>query len=60
MHSKEIEVHGDYDARFEPVVRVLQKQIARYGGGAAASVFLEGECVVDVWAGQARHGSAGQ
>ncbi len=55
MHGKDIEIHGDYDARFEPVVRVLRKQVARYGGGASASVFLEGKPVVDVWAGQARH-----
>jgi CubicO group peptidase (beta-lactamase class C family) len=55
MLDKDIEIHGDYDARFEPVVRVLRKQVAHFGGGASASVFLEGECVVDVWAGQARH-----
>jgi CubicO group peptidase (beta-lactamase class C family) len=55
MHGKDIEIHGDYDPRFEPLVRALRKQIARYGGGAATSVFLEGECVVDIWAGQARH-----
>ncbi len=55
MHGKDIEIHGDYDARFEPVVRVLRKQVARYGGGASASVFLEGKPVVDVWAGQACH-----
>ena len=55
MHSTEIEIHGDFDPRFEPVVRELPKQLLRYGGGAAASVFHEGECVVDVWAGQARH-----
>lgn len=55
MHRTDIEIHGDYDSRFEPVVGVLRKQIARYGGGAAASVFLEGERVVDIWGGQARH-----
>lgn len=55
MHRKEIEIHGEYDPRFEPVVQVLRKQTARYGGGGAASVFLEGECVVDVWTGEARH-----
>ncbi len=55
MHSNDIHIHGEYDARFQPVVDVLRKQVAHYGGGAAASVFLEGECVVDVWAGQARN-----
>ncbi|MBT8469419.1 MAG: beta-lactamase family protein, partial [Deltaproteobacteria bacterium] len=55
MHHKDVEICGDYDARFEPVVRVLRKQVARYGGGASASVFLEGESVVDIWAGQARN-----
>lgn len=55
VHSKEIELHGEYDSRFEPVADALRKQILRYGGGGAASVFLEGECVVDVWGGQARH-----
>ena len=55
MDRKEVEIRGEYDLRFEPVVRVLRKQVARYGGGAAASVFLEGECVVDIWAGQARN-----
>ena len=59
MHSKDIELNGDYDSRFEPVADALRKQILRYGGGGAASVFLEGECVVDIWGGQARHdGSA--
>lgn len=53
--SNDIPVHGSYDARFEPVAALLRKQVAHYGGGAAASVYLEGECVVDVWAGQARH-----
>ncbi len=56
---KKIQIHGDYDSRFEPVANVLRKQVSRYGGGAAAAVYLEGKCVVDIWAGQARHdGSA--
>ena len=55
VHGNDISIHGDYDARFQPVVDVLRKQVAHYGGGAAASVFLEGECVVDVWAGDARN-----
>ena len=55
MSAKHVQIHGDYDARFEPVVTELRKQVAHYGGGGAASVYLEGKCVVDVWAGQARH-----
>ena len=31
MPRTDVEIHGDYDARFEPVVHVLRKQIARYG-----------------------------
>lgn len=52
---KDIQIHGDYDPRFEPVANVLRKQVAHYGGGGAASVYLKGKCVVDIWAGQARH-----
>ncbi len=55
---KDIQIHGDYDPRFEPVATVLRKQVAYYGGGGAASVYLEGKCVVDIWAGQARHDGA--
>ena len=32
----------------------MQRQIARYGGGAAAAVFLDGKAVVDIWGGVAR------
>jgi CubicO group peptidase (beta-lactamase class C family) len=52
---KDIQIRGDYDPRFEPVANVLRKQVAHYGGGGAASVYLEGKCVVDIWAGRARH-----
>jgi CubicO group peptidase (beta-lactamase class C family) len=51
----DIEIHGHYDLRFEPVASVLRHQVARYGGGAATSVYLEGKPVVDIWAGSARH-----
>lgn len=51
----DIEIHGHYEPRFEPVANVLRKQVGRFGGGGAASVFLGGRCVVDIWAGQARH-----
>ena len=58
MTNEDIQVHGDYDSRFEPVARALRKQVAHHGGGGAASVYLRGKCVVDIWAGQARHDGA--
>jgi CubicO group peptidase (beta-lactamase class C family) len=51
----DIEIHGHYDPRFEPVANALRRQVAHYGGGAATSVYLEGKPVVDIWAGRARH-----
>ncbi|MFZ1863387.1 MAG: serine hydrolase domain-containing protein [Polyangiales bacterium] len=51
----DVEIQGAYESRFEPVANVLRKQVARFGGGGAVSVFLDGRCVVDIWAGQARH-----
>lgn len=55
MTDTNIEIRGLYEARFEPVARLIRKQIRYYGGGAAAAVFLDGKPVVDVWAGAARH-----
>lgn len=55
LAHQDVSIHGDYEPRFAPVAEVLRKQVAFYGGGAAASVFFEGKCVVDIWAGQARH-----
>ncbi len=55
LTEKDVPIHGEYDPRFEPVVRELRKQIARFGGGGGVSVYLEGRPVVDVWGGQARH-----
>ena len=52
--SEKIEIKGVYEPRFEPVAKLLRKQIKHYGGGAAAAVFLEGKPVVDIWAGPAR------
>ncbi|MBT8452495.1 MAG: beta-lactamase family protein [Deltaproteobacteria bacterium] len=49
-----IEIHGVYEPRFEPVARLMRKQIKHYGGGAAAAVFLAGRPVVDIWAGRGR------
>ena len=48
------EIKGVYEPRFEPVAKLLRKQIKSYGGGAAAAVFLDGKPVVDIWAGPAR------
>jgi len=58
MPIKDIQIHGDYDPRFEPVANVLRKQISHYGGGGAVAVYLDGKSVVDIWAGQARHDGA--
>lgn len=55
MTQKDLPIHGEYEPRFEPVVRELRRQIAHFGGGGGASVYLEGRRVVDVWGGQARH-----
>jgi len=54
----DVEIHGEYEPRFEPVASVLRKQVARFGGGGAVSVFLNGKPVVDIWAGRARHDGA--
>jgi CubicO group peptidase (beta-lactamase class C family) len=50
-----MEIRGTYEPRFEPVAKLMRKQISQYGGGAAAAVFLDGKPVVDIWAGPARH-----
>ena len=52
--TSEIEIQGEYEPRFEPVAKLMRKQLRRYGGGAAAAVFVEGKPVVDIWAGSAR------
>lgn len=58
MIIRDVQIHGDYEPRFEPVVNALRKQISNYGGGGAAAVYLDGNCVLDIWAGQARHDGA--
>ncbi|MGB5810540.1 MAG: serine hydrolase domain-containing protein [Polyangiales bacterium] len=55
MRTERVQIHGEYDPRFAPVADVLRKQVAHFGGGGAASVYLEGKRVVDIWAGRARH-----
>lgn len=56
LTSHDVIIHGHYEPRFEPVANVLRKQVVTYGGGGAATVYLEGKCVVDIWAGAARKG----
>ncbi|RMF15971.1 MAG: class A beta-lactamase-related serine hydrolase, partial [Candidatus Dadabacteria bacterium] len=48
-----MQIHGTFDPAFAPVADELKRQLRRFGGGAAASVWLEGEPVVDIWAGNA-------
>ncbi|MEM7434296.1 MAG: serine hydrolase domain-containing protein [Myxococcota bacterium] len=55
MRNERVQIHGEYDPRFAPVADVLRRQVAHFGGGGAASVYLHGKCVVDIWAGRARH-----
>lgn len=52
--ARDMDIKGAYEPRFEPVAKLLRKQIKYYGGGAAAAVFLNGKPVVDIWAGPAR------
>lgn len=48
------EVHGTVDARFEPVREVFANHFARgFEVGAAIAVSVDGELVVDLWAGTA-------
>ena len=55
LSTHDVIIHGRCHSRFEPVAEVLRKQVVTFGGGGAASVYLDGECVVDIWAGEARH-----
>ena len=58
VRHKELQIHGEYEPRFQPVADTLRRQVAAYGGGAAAAVYLEGKPVVDIWIGRARHDGA--
>ena len=49
--SRRFPVDGLVERGFEEVASTLERQVSRAGGGAAACVYLEGRCVVDVWAG---------
>lgn len=44
-------VHGYSAPGFIQVRDALWRQLKRTGGGAAVSVFYQGECVVDIWGG---------
>ncbi|MEZ4369732.1 MAG: serine hydrolase domain-containing protein [Polyangiaceae bacterium] len=44
-------VHGHAAPEFIRVRDALWRQLKRTGGGAAVSVYYQGECVVDVWGG---------
>lgn len=46
-----IEIHGYCDPAFTGVRDKLARQIKYFGGGAAASVYYQGEKVVDIWGG---------
>jgi CubicO group peptidase (beta-lactamase class C family) len=46
-----LEIHGHLEPEFDGVREQLIKQIKYFGGGAAASVYYEGEKVVDIWGG---------
>ena len=52
--SSEIEIKGHYEPDFAPVAELMRKQIERYGGGAAAAAYLEGDLVLDIWGGRGR------
>ncbi len=53
-----VEIYGEFDPAFTPLRDKLAKQIKFFGGGAAASVYLHGEKVVDIWGGRARNDGA--
>ena len=56
VSRKRIQIQGEFEPRFQPVADSLRRQVAYFGGGGAASVYLGGKCVVDIWAGNARRG----
>ncbi len=47
-----MQVHGEWDKRFEPLVVAFRQNFAdKYEAGAAVCVYHRGEKVVDIWAG---------
>jgi len=52
--TTEIKIHGECDSRFTRVKQAFMDNFENYGEvGAGVSVYLEGEPVVDLWAGYA-------
>ncbi len=49
--AKRVDLDGSLHPDFQPVARVLRRQIARYSGGAAVCIYHRGQCVVDLWGG---------
>ncbi|MGE3669599.1 MAG: serine hydrolase domain-containing protein [Polyangiaceae bacterium] len=49
--ATQLVVHGYSAPEFVRVRDALWRQLKRTGGGAAVSVYYQGECVVDVWGG---------
>jgi CubicO group peptidase (beta-lactamase class C family) len=52
MANRTVTPRGTWADDFEGVVRVFANQIRRIGGGGAVCVYLDGETVVDAWAGK--------
>ena len=47
-----VDLHGSCDARFEPVRTAFERNFTELGdAGASFAMTLEGEFVVDLWAG---------
>lgn len=47
-----MQVHGEWDKRFEPLVSAFRQNFAdKYEAGAAVCVYQRGAKVVDIWAG---------
>ncbi len=52
-----MELSGHIDSRFSSVEPVFEQVLeSQSSGGASFSMYVEGECVVDVWGGEARAG----
>ena len=53
-----MELSGHIDSRFSSVEPVFEQVLeSQSSGGASFSLYVEGECVVDVWGGEARAGT---
>jgi len=53
-----LEIYGEFEPAFRGVRDKLAQQIKYFGGGAAASVYCQGEKVVDIWGGSASNRGA--